>query len=31
VAARRLDPASTALKATGPHGATALSLVRSYA
>jgi uncharacterized protein (TIGR03084 family) len=31
VAARRLDPASTALKATGPHGATALRLVRSYA
>jgi uncharacterized protein (TIGR03084 family) len=31
VAARRLDPAQTGLKATGPHGATALRLVRTYA
>ena len=31
VAARRLDPAQSQLKATGPHGATALRLVRTYA
>lgn len=31
VAARRLDPAESALKATGPHGATALRLLRTYA
>jgi uncharacterized protein (TIGR03084 family) len=31
VAARRLDPASSRLTATGPHGATALRLVRTYA
>jgi uncharacterized protein (TIGR03084 family) len=31
VAARRVDPAQTGLKATGPHGATALRLVRTYA
>jgi uncharacterized protein (TIGR03084 family) len=31
VAAQRLDPAKTGLKASGPHGATALRLVRTYA
>ena len=31
VAARRLDPAQTGLQAIGPHGATALRLVRTYA
>jgi len=31
VAARRLDPAQTGLRASGPHGATALRLVRTYA
>ena len=31
VAARRLDPARTSLRASGPHGATALRLVRTYA
>jgi uncharacterized protein (TIGR03084 family) len=31
VAARRADPARTGLVATGPHGATALRLVRTYA
>ncbi len=31
VAVQRLDPAQTALKATGPHGATARRLVRTYA
>jgi uncharacterized protein (TIGR03084 family) len=31
VAAQRLDPAASGLQATGPHGATALRLVRTYA
>ena len=31
VAAQRLDPAQTGLQASGPHGATALRLVRTYA
>jgi uncharacterized protein (TIGR03084 family) len=31
VAARRLSPASSRLTATGPHGATALRLMRTYA
>jgi uncharacterized protein (TIGR03084 family) len=31
VAVRRLDPDATALRASGPHGATALRLVRTYA
>ena len=31
VAARRLDPARSGLQASGPHGATALRLVRTYA
>jgi uncharacterized protein (TIGR03084 family) len=31
VAVRRVAPAQTGLKATGPHGATALRLVRTYA
>ena len=31
VAARRLDPADSGLTATGPHGATALRLLRTYA
>ena len=31
VAAQRLDPARSGLKASGPHGATALRLVRTYA
>jgi uncharacterized protein (TIGR03084 family) len=31
VAVRRLDPARTGLAASGPHGATALRLVRTYA
>lgn len=31
VAARRLDPAVSGLRATGPHGATALRVVRTYA
>jgi uncharacterized protein (TIGR03084 family) len=31
VAARRVDPARTGLKASGPHGATVLRLVRTYA
>jgi uncharacterized protein (TIGR03084 family) len=31
VATRRLDPAQTGLKATGPHGATVLRLIRTYA
>jgi len=31
VAAQRLDPAHSGLKASGPHGGTALRLVRTYA
>jgi hypothetical protein len=31
VAAQRLDPARSGLEAVGPHGATALRLVRTYA
>jgi uncharacterized protein (TIGR03084 family) len=31
VAARRLSPAQSRLRATGPHGATALRLLRTYA
>ena len=31
VAARRLDPADSGLTVTGPHGATALRLLRTYA
>ena len=31
VAAQRLDPARSGLRASGPHGATALRLVRTYA
>ena len=31
VAAQRLDPAESGLEASGPHGATALRLVRTYA
>jgi uncharacterized protein (TIGR03084 family) len=31
VAAQRMDPDASGLKATGPHGATALRLVRTYA
>ena len=31
VAAQRLDPAASGLQATGPHGATALRVVRTYA
>jgi uncharacterized protein (TIGR03084 family) len=31
VAVRRLDPARTGLRTSGPHGATALRLVRTYA
>jgi uncharacterized protein (TIGR03084 family) len=31
VAARRLDPARSGLRATGPHAATALRVVRTYA
>ena len=31
VAVRRLDPARTGLRASGPHGASALRLVRTYA
>jgi uncharacterized protein (TIGR03084 family) len=31
VAVRRLDPARTGLRASGPHGAAALRLVRTYA
>ena len=31
VAARRLAPASSRLRATGPNGATALRLMRTYA
>jgi uncharacterized protein (TIGR03084 family) len=31
VAAQRLDPAVSGLQATGPHGATALRVVRTYA
>ena len=31
VAAQRLDPAESGLRATGPHGATALRAVRTYA
>ena len=31
VAAQRLDPAASGLKATGPHGATALRVIRTYA
>ena len=31
VAAQRLDPADSGLEASGPHGATALRLVRTYA
>ena len=31
VAAQRLDPADSGLRATGPHGATALRVVRTYA
>jgi len=31
VAVHRLDPAETALRASGPHGARALRLLRTYA
>ncbi len=31
VAAQRLDPAASGLQATGPHGATALRAIRTYA
>jgi hypothetical protein len=31
VAAHRLSPAQSRLRATGPHGATALRLLRTYA
>ncbi len=31
VAAQRLDPADSGLRATGPHGATALRVLRTYA
>jgi uncharacterized protein (TIGR03084 family) len=31
VAAQRMDPGSSALKATGPHGAVALRVLRTYA
>jgi uncharacterized protein (TIGR03084 family) len=31
VAAQRLDPAQSALRASGPHGATALRVLRTYA
>jgi hypothetical protein len=31
VAAQRLDPADSGLRATGPHGAAALRVVRTYA
>ena len=31
VAAQRLDPAASGLRATGPHGATALRIIRTYA
>jgi uncharacterized protein (TIGR03084 family) len=31
VAAQRLDPAASGLKAAGPHGATALRVIRTYA
>ncbi len=31
VAARRLNPAASGLRATGPHGATALRVLRTYA
>jgi uncharacterized protein (TIGR03084 family) len=31
VAAQRLDPAASGLHATGPHGATALRVIRTYA
>lgn len=31
VAAQRLDPATSTLRATGPHGATALGVLRTYA
>jgi uncharacterized protein (TIGR03084 family) len=31
VAARRLDPAQSALRTSGPHGATAVRLLRTYA
>ncbi|HTQ92645.1 MAG TPA: hypothetical protein VMK84_24435 [Streptosporangiaceae bacterium] len=31
VAAQRLDPARSGLQASGPNGATALRLVRTYA
>jgi hypothetical protein len=31
VAARRLDAAASGLQATGPHGASALRVVRNYA
>ena len=31
VAAQRLDPAQSGLRASGPHGATALRLLRTYA
>jgi hypothetical protein len=31
VAVRRPDPAQTGLRASGPHGATVLRLVRTYA
>ena len=31
VAAQRLDPAESGLRADGPHGATALRVVRTYA
>jgi uncharacterized protein (TIGR03084 family) len=31
VAAQRLDPAASGLQATGPHGATALRVIRTYA
>jgi hypothetical protein len=31
VAAQRLDPAQSGLRASGPHGATALRVLRTYA
>ena len=31
VAAQRLDPARSGLRASGPHGATALRVLRTYA
>ena len=31
VAAQRLDPAQSGLRASGPHGATAIRVLRTYA